>query len=271
MMKVLIGGLCVLVCSVIADRVQSLPPGLKVVNPPNSDRVYQKTSHGGHCHLPMLDGSGASCNVSGRSSSAVESTEIHLSEVTRVAGVVTQGRQHPSAQQWVTKFRLQYMDSGSWVDVEEVSGTPKEFTANTDISSKVYNTFVEVFTDKIKFLVRNSDSNVHASYRTGLLLPEQGCMRPIYDSATLAGPLGFTESDLCNALGTKVVGCSSFCDTLTNMPDDDQVCACGGLTDDVLFTSADICLENLDKCDDDDNHWLLEYCAKSCCLANKRR
>ncbi|KAI8510962.1 hypothetical protein Bbelb_118780 [Branchiostoma belcheri] len=65
--------------------------------------------------------------------------QIDLGEMTRVTGVITQGRQRDIAQ-WVTSYKLQFSaDGATWTTYASSDGSDEVFTGNTDMNTPVTN------------------------------------------------------------------------------------------------------------------------------------
>ncbi|XP_078685540.1 EGF-like repeat and discoidin I-like domain-containing protein 3 [Branchiostoma floridae x Branchiostoma belcheri] len=100
--------------------------------------------------------------------------QVDLGELTRVKGVITQGRQRDFAQ-WVTSYKLHYsVDGTTWATYASSDGSDKVFTANTDNNTPVTNLLDNpVVARFVRFVVQSW--NNHITMRAEIL----GCSTDI--------------------------------------------------------------------------------------------
>ncbi|XP_071959441.1 uncharacterized protein [Antedon mediterranea] len=96
--------------------------------------------------------------------------QVDLGSLTKVTGVITQGR--PTFSQWVTFFSILYsFDGSTFIEILDESDNVKVFTGNVDISSLVTNLFdVPIYAQFIR--IQPLGWNVHISMRFEVL----GCV-----------------------------------------------------------------------------------------------
>ncbi|XP_077985990.1 putative carboxypeptidase X1 [Glandiceps talaboti] len=98
--------------------------------------------------------SGVSCAWCGQNK-VDEWLQIDLGYSRKVTGVDTQGRDNASL--WVTSFKLSYGDGSTWQFVNDHSGQPKTYSANTDKKTIIHHELEadQIFTARyVRFVVQ---------------------------------------------------------------------------------------------------------------------
>ncbi|XP_077985081.1 retinoschisin-like [Glandiceps talaboti] len=108
--------------------------------------------------------SGYSCSWCAKQNTVGQWLQIDLGGSREVTKVATQGRQ--DHDQWVTSYKLSYGDGSTWSYVNDKSGQPQTFNANSDRNTVVYHALEDGqrFTARyVRFVVQSW--HVHISMR----------------------------------------------------------------------------------------------------------
>jgi len=264
-------GLVFLVTICNAARTTTMPTvaAFEIFNPidkaSDSARSYYKPynrSHlpgsGNSCAIGYLDSNYGYCTPTAIGFSDGAWLGIDMGKATEIGGVVTQGRK--GTGQWVTTFTIKSSSDGStWTDVGAT------FTGNTDDNTKVYNTFDSiVYARYIRLYPKGY--NGFTSMRWGLMYVKDdgSCFAPV--STSMAETLAMDEGDLCELLGTQILGCHKFCGIYDSMPDPEKLCSCADKADSEPYATSQACQHWIAYCDDDDEFSFVKAnCAYTCC------